>query len=113
MHTAQPVRSRNGTLVDDLTFTLCLGIFAVALVALAGLADPGPSVEASAPAATAPPRGQEPAGAFTGTYVNGSPVYRLPAVTVQASREIEMARIGQEDKPARNPGAIGHRADQG
>jgi len=106
MHAARPVRTRATTRVDDLAFTLCLAIFAVALAAFRGLADPGPSAKASPAMATATPGPQQPAGTFTGTYVNGAPVYRLPAITVEASREVETARSEQEDKPARDPGDL-------
>ena len=113
MHTAYPVRTRATTLVDDLAFTLCLAIFALAPAAFAAFADAGPSAEASPAVATAASGPQHPAATFTGTYVDGAPVYRLPAITVEASREVEMARIEHADKPARSPGANDHSADQG
>jgi hypothetical protein len=113
MHVVHPIRSAGQATVDDLAFALCLSIVAVALAALAGFADPGPSAEASPAIAMATPGRQQPAGAFTGTYVHGAPVYRLPAITVRASRDAEMARIEQGDKPAGNT-SVDHRpAHQG
>ena len=40
-------------------------------------------------------------GVATGETVNGVPVYRLPAVTVTVNRNVELARIAQEEKAAR------------
>ena len=42
---------------------------------------------------------------FTGTYVDGVPVYRLPPVTVTVSRKAELARIEGEERVATAPGA--------
>jgi len=39
-------------------------------------------------------------GSFTGEYVDGVPVYRLPSVNVAVSRTAELARIQQEDRLA-------------
>lgn len=39
-------------------------------------------------------------GSFTGEYVNGSPVYRLPSITVTVSRKAELARLAREDRLA-------------
>jgi hypothetical protein len=35
---------------------------------------------------------------FTGDYINGQPLYRLPSVTVTASRSTEMAKMAAEEK---------------
>jgi hypothetical protein len=40
-------------------------------------------------------------GEFTGSYVDGVPVYRLPPVTVSVSRNAELARMAQEEQPGR------------
>ena len=81
--------------VDDTAFALCLAAFAIALAGLAGSAVVSGPQSANKVAATA---SQQPApGAFTGTYVNGAPAYRMPTITVSASRAVEMARIEQED----------------
>lgn len=39
-------------------------------------------------------------GTFTGEYVNGSPVYRLPPITVTANRKAELAKLAREDRLA-------------
>jgi hypothetical protein len=81
--------------VDDTAFALCLAAFAIALAGLAGSTVVSGPQSANKVAATA---SQHPVpGAFTGTYVNGAPVYRLPTISVSASRAVEMARIEQED----------------
>jgi hypothetical protein len=40
-------------------------------------------------------------GEFTGEYTEGSPVYRLPPVTVAVDRKTELARIEREEQLAR------------
>lgn len=40
------------------------------------------------------------AGVFTGQYVNGEPVYRLPPVTVIADRNLEPAKIKRQERLA-------------
>ena len=40
-------------------------------------------------------------GVFTGEYVNGTPVYRLPAVIVVANREVARARLEREKQLTR------------
>ena len=40
-------------------------------------------------------------GIATGEVDHGAPVYRLPSVTVAASRAVELARIEREDAAAR------------
>ena len=62
---------------------------------------------ASAGKATAPERppdasAQSPmAGVFTGEFVNGVPVYRLPPIMVFGYRESELARMPREQDLAR------------
>ena|SRR5438552_6715590 len=60
---------------------------------LAEAADSRPTSEARATA--------QPIGDFTGEYVNGTPVYRLPPVIVVASRKVERARVAREERSAR------------
>ena len=61
----------------------------VALVAAATLSSPTSALMPTNAAGSATPA---PAvGAATGDYENGLPVYRLPAVTVTASRRAELA----------------------
>jgi hypothetical protein len=81
--------------VDDTAFALSLAAFAIALVVLAGSAVVVGPQSVNEVAATASPR--PVSGAFTGTYVNGAPVYRMPTISVSASRAVEMTRIEQED----------------
>ena len=38
---------------------------------------------------------------FSGKFVNGVPVYRLPSISVSASRETELAKIGHEENLTR------------
>ena len=88
-------------------------LLVVALIATATLgtlaeaADSRPTSEARATA--------QPIGDFTGEYVNGTPVYRLPRVIVVGSRKLEQARLAREGQvtsaqqarakaAARNPG---------
>jgi len=40
-------------------------------------------------------------GTLTGEFENGIPVYRLPAITVTASRSVELARMAREEQMAR------------
>lgn len=37
-------------------------------------------------------------GVATGEYVDGKPVYRLPAVNVTVSRKAELAKMAQEEE---------------
>ena len=41
-------------------------------------------------------------GNFTGRYVDGAAVYRLPTVTVAVSRKAELAKIEQEQRDPRS-----------
>jgi hypothetical protein len=44
--------------------------------------------------------------------MNGVPVYRMPAISVSASRKVEMARIEQEDQRARASDTTGSASEQ-
>ena len=85
MHTVRPLRSPATNFVEDLAFALCLSLIGAALAACVAVATPDSL--GSAQASTPSPGAQEPAGGFTGAYVNGAPVYLLPTITVSASRE--------------------------
>ena len=63
-------------------------IATVALGAAAEAADLQPASNASVKAPAA--------GLFTGEYVNGTPVYRLPPVIVVANRAVERGRLERE-----------------
>jgi hypothetical protein len=78
--------------VDDTAFALCLAAFAIAFAGSAVVSGPQSANKVAATASEQPV-----SGAFTGTYVNGAPVYRMPTISVSASRAVEMARIEQED----------------
>src|SRR5437867_3778212 len=41
------------------------------------------------------------AGAFTGEFVNGAPVYRLPAINVVGRRQAEVAKTQRDEESAR------------
>lgn len=69
------------------------------------------AVATAEPAAAEPPlprpdansdTGAAPAvmGTFTGAYANGVPVYRLPSVSVTASKKEQLAKIAEEDRLA-------------
>jgi hypothetical protein len=91
--------------VDDTAFAVCLAAFAVALAGLAGSAVVAGAQSANDVAATA---GQKPAPvASASADVNGVPVYRMPAISVSASRTVDMARIEQEDRRARASNTAG------
>jgi hypothetical protein len=53
-------------------------------------------VQAPAPAAATDARVE---GVFTGEFVDGVPVYRLPSITVVADRDAEIARMHRDDAP--------------
>jgi hypothetical protein len=91
--------------VDDAAFVLCLAVFAAALFAVAGSAMVDGLQSPNEVAATA--TGQPEPGALAGRSADGAPVYRLPAISVSASRTVEMARIEQDDRRARTTDAAG------
>jgi len=82
-----------------IAFQLSTPLLVVTLIATAALG-------ASAEAADSQPTGTAPAtaqliGSFTGEYVNGAPVYRLPPVLVVASRKVQQGRLVREEQSAR------------
>lgn len=91
--------------VDDVAFAVCLSSVALALAAFAG------SAAAGEPGAGNPVNtivSQQPAAAaFTGAYVNGMPVYRLPTIRVSANRATATATIEQETGRAQASAAGG------
>ena len=52
------------------------------------------------------PTGEERIAVFTGEFVNGAPVYRLPAITVVTRRPAEVAKTQRNDA---RPRALGSR----
>ena len=67
---------------------------AVAFVVLAATAAGAARSELpKATSAATAPGASRPMGAFTGEYVNGAPVYRLPAVNVTMSRAAALAAV--------------------
>jgi len=99
MRTIRPIVASLRNKVDDTAFALCLAAFAIALAGVAGSAVVAGPPSVNKVAANASP--QPVPGAFTGTCVSGAPVCRMPAISVSASRSVEMARIEQEDQRAR------------
>jgi hypothetical protein len=108
MKARHPIRAPDRTRVDDIAFTLCLSTFAAALAVVLASAGVDASEAASSTAGrqSPPPR----AGTSTGSYVDGAPVYRMPAISVSASRKVEWARIEADDK--RVPPAAATRAEK-
>lgn len=70
------------------------------VVALIATATPGQAGETAPPKSVALARAQ-PIGNFTGEYVHGIPVYRLPPLIVVASRKVERAKLAREDRSTR------------
>jgi hypothetical protein len=58
-----------------------------------------PAVSSAGGEASAAPA-REIAGEFTGSYLAGVPIYRLPPVNVVANRQVELARIEREEREA-------------
>jgi hypothetical protein len=46
---------------------------------------------------------------FTGQYVNGLPVYRLPPISVVASRRTQIAKAGRDTRPSASGALRGRR----
>ena len=77
---------------------LSMGLLAAMLIA----ASPAAAGEALGPVPITRPSAREPViGLFTGKFVNGMPVYRLPSITVLASRKAEFAGIEREERLTR------------
>jgi hypothetical protein len=85
MNTARQTRFPAARFLDNVAFAVCLAVMGAALAAWIAFA--APDSVGSAQASTPGPARQPPAGTFTGAYVDGAPVYRLPTITVSASRE--------------------------
>ena len=69
----------------------------VVAAVLIATATPTSAVEATYPQATSKARTQgQMVGVFTGEYVDGAPVYRLPSVVV-TTRKSELARMEREE----------------
>jgi hypothetical protein len=86
-----------------IAFQLSTPLLVVALIATAAL---GTVAEAAAspPTSRAPVQAQLIAD-FTGEYINGSPVYRLPPVIVVGSRKVERVKLQREEQSTRAPQA--------
>ncbi|HEY2967481.1 MAG TPA: hypothetical protein VGK75_03855 [Casimicrobiaceae bacterium] len=82
-----------------IAFQLSTPLLVVTLIAAVTL---GAAAEAadSRPTGTAPATAQL-IGSFTGEYVNGAPVYRLPSVIVVASRKVERVKLEREERSTR------------
>jgi hypothetical protein len=84
--------------------TISAAVAFVVFAALAGsfvAARPGSRVDAPADVAVGKHMARETlVGEFTGTYVDGTPVYRLAPIVVSVDRKAELARIAQEDREA-------------
>ena len=78
---------------------LLLPVLVVALMATAAPDAAGAATD-SPPTSKACDQAQV-VGVFTGEYVNGAPVYRLPPVVVVASRKVERAKLGHEEQSTR------------
>lgn len=78
---------------------LSASLLAAGLIATAA---PTWAAEATYPQATSTAYAQAPmAGVFTGQFVDGVPVYRLPPVTVVAARKVELAKMEREEQSTR------------
>ena len=74
---------------------LSMSLLAAVLIATAVRTSAG---EAAAPQRTSPVSTQQRViGVFSGEFVNGVPVYRLPPVVVVAGRKAELARMEREE----------------
>jgi len=76
---------------------------AVAAGALIGGIVPASACEKTSPLVVANASFPTPTAAvFTGEFVNGVPVYRLPAISVVGQRSAEVAKTQRDGMPARN-----------
>jgi hypothetical protein len=79
----------------------------VAAIAVAGVSYLSGPADVTVAAAGTPKSGVvQMVGVATGEMDQGAPVYRLPTVTVAASRAVELARIEREDAAARAAAAV-------
>jgi hypothetical protein len=74
------------------------------------IATPAIGGEPGAPATGTVPAQERMVGHFTGEFVNGAPLYRLPPITVSASRTAELARIEREERLTRAAATRGRTA---
>ena len=86
-----------------IAFELSTPLLVVTLIATATLGA-GADAADSRPTGTARATAQL-IGSFTGEYVNGAPVYRLPPVTVVGSRKMERVKLEREEQSTRAPQA--------
>jgi uncharacterized protein YjiS (DUF1127 family) len=78
---------------------LSASLLAVGLIATA---TPMRAAEPTCPPPTSTAYAQaQMAGVFTGEFVNGAPVYRLPQVIVVADRKVELAKMEREEQSIR------------
>jgi len=77
----------------------CVVLLGAVLVATA--TDTWAAEAAPARPPTATPASPEIVGVFSGEFVNGAPVYRLPPISVVASREAALARLERQEQLAR------------
>lgn len=73
----------------------------LAIVAVTVAAPVAAAGATAAPAVNGAPHARQDVGVFTGTFVNGMPLYRLPPITVVAHRNEELARIEREEQRVR------------
>jgi hypothetical protein len=82
-----------------MNFTPLKSLLAVGLIATAM---PNWAAEAICPPPASTTNAQtQKVGAFTGRFVDGAPVYRLPAMVVVANRQAELARMEHEEQSTR------------
>ena len=78
--------------------------FSLALLAAVFIAGAAPAAAAEAlahaPSSSAAIQGQT-VGVFTGEFVNGIPIYRLPSISVSANRTAELAKMEREEQLTR------------
>ena len=74
---------------------------ALLAVVVIALATPAVGGESGAPATGTVTAQERMVGHFTGKFVNGTPVYRLPSIRVSASRTAELARTEREERLTR------------
>ena len=83
----------------QISVRLMTPLLVLALIATAAL---GAAAEAPDLRATSKERAQaQMVGVFSGEFVNGAPVYRLPPVIVVASRSVEQAKLEREEQSMR------------
>jgi uncharacterized protein YjiS (DUF1127 family) len=81
-----------------IAFQLATPLLVVTLIAAVTL---GAGAEAVDSRTSRAPAQAQPIGDFTGEYVSGIPVYRLPPVVVVASRKVERVKPEREEQSTR------------